>query len=419
MESLNNIINNKKEILIDFLGDPVFFEITNPSFLEKSSGEQKALCDKIPKLKELGIESEDIKASLEEYCNLEKNLKKENLDRKVSYFIDCIVESQEKSGEDGGGWKKIELKQERVSYNISPSNAWNNSVLTMSLIKWEKIKKSKSKKLEEAIEKGIDWLNNHKIREGNYFGWAGMTGRNNIYDTSFAITTIINFEETFKKKIGKVPIETLLDDNSDYFLKKEKLWIPEIGQEPDIGSSSYALLALMHYYNKKGYYNYPRIVEGIQGLIENSLNGSWGKGSKEKYNRPWVDRTCYALQTLIKYSLDTSVNENDKIIIENKVKKGIEFLESQLKLNSEENYKFWSWLDDRTSSFSIRNSALAISTLLKCKVPYYNSTIETGLFGLFKLLEIKKVPAENKNFFPDNEFPYFVCTLADYLKEKL
>lgn len=405
MESLDNIIKREK-LLTNLLSNPAFFEIISPTFLAKSDSEQKELYKKIPQFKESNISIDDIINSLNEYRKLEKEI----LERKVIYIVNCIIDSQEKSGEDEGSWKKIEL-EEGITYNISPSNIWNNSALTTVLIKWKKITKDESDKLINAIEKGIKWLRNHQIQKNNYIGWAGPNGELNIYETGFTITTIINFKEELEEKIAKVPVKILIDDNP-YFIKEEKLWVPEEGKEPDIGSSSYALLALMHYY-KENYHRYPRIVEGIEGLLENSLNGGWGKGSKEKSDKVWIDRTCYALQTLIKYSKDASVTEEERKNIENKVNEGVNFLKSQLNLYPIQSCKFWSWLDDETSLISMKNSALTISILLKCGVPYYDSYIETGLLGLFKLLENKE------RFFNENEFPYFICTLADYLKAKL
>lgn len=404
MVILENIItdprNYTKEEIMGIIGNlavadkilynPIYRQIMSPEFLKKED-QQEEMYNSLPQLRELNISLQDIKKFLNTYINLEKDTLRES----ISGAVELIIANQK----DGKWDEWIKSYDEK----FDKANAWPHCVLTRFLIKWKGISKENSD-LDKAIKAAISHIEDYYIKENGLSGLERERGSNkiNIYDTSFAITTISHFPVDFTKELfnANASIETLLHPD---FLKNEGYWSAERGGDSDTGATAYALLSLIHYsegHSKTAYEN--QIKKGIEWLEKNqSSSGGWSERGIQD-TRARVDRACFALSAIREYK----AGEVTPV-----VKKGIEFLESQLRLTfKNSDCRFWSWLDDDSLKPDIENSSYAISTLLKCDVPYHNFAVENGMIGSFRML--------NKDN-PSKSLPlYFACSIIDYLKAR-
>jgi hypothetical protein len=384
------------------LNNPSYSKIVTQDFLIKPPEEQLRLYDSYPEFKEANITLSNI-INFIKSCN---NLQKENLESKIYNVIVSIIKNQ-----DNGRWDKWISSYDR---NFEKQNAWAHCVLTRTLIKWERISDSFSSqedkiKLSKAIKDAVEHLqdSDFKIQEDSLWGWSQNknTGKINIYDTSFALTTISHFKECFTENLSKLTLDTLIHRD---FIKNDGSWSSEREKESDTGATAYALLSLMHCKdldkNTKDVEIYNKhILKGISWLIEKQLNdGGWSQSGKN--NEPQrVDRTCYILNALHKYS---GTNQSNDLLIA--IKKGISFLDSELRLTYKNvPYRYWSWLDDDSHQPSVKNSSYAVSALLRCGVFYDSPTVENGILGLFRMIENENQPPL-----------YFNCSLIDYLRFK-
>jgi len=395
MEILENIISdpryndNEKITLLrrlTVIGNPIYKQILSAEFLKKEPSQQGYMYNSLPRLKEIGITLEDIVSLLMSYNNLEQ----ENLENKISETINAIIEKQK-----NGRWD--EYFASGVDENLKKPNVWAHCVFTRALIKWDNII-GRNPKIEKAIKAALSHIEDEDfiVKESDAIGWTNTKDKKEIkiYDTSFAITTIINFQTSYTKGFFEIPnVDTLL--HPDFYNKGEGYWMSGKGEAKDTGATAHALISLM--FCSKSKYN-EQIEKGIKWLIENqNTNGGWSQVGKENsYSK--VDRTCYVLQALQKF-YDKEKNSA--------IERGVKYLEGQIRLTYKDKPKrYWSWLDDDSFQPDIPNSSRAISTLLRCDVPYDNFAIENGMAGLFIMLEDK----------PQLPSLYFICSLIDYLK---
>lgn len=404
----------------------------------------------IPRLKKIGISEEKLFEAVDDYHSLGLD----TLDNIIFDSIGDIIESQEQDGY----WLVISKKEflksapssiceEPIdemypSSNDKVARTWSNALLTLILTKADQLYKNEEKftsrfypKIQEAIRKSSDWIKKQKKKSGDHDGWAHCPlevckhvscEELNIYDTSFAISTMINFERySDSESNGDLPIHTLISD--DFYNAKEGAWCiaqkkdkDDVSSISDVGATSYAAIALNRYINywkvgimdeeKKEFVN-NRIKNGIEWLLRNqNPDGGWGLDSKNKNSR--IDRTCFAIQALVRngYSHKRDVQ----------VFQGFYFLNNRLKEfdDSEFYTKLFLWDSDDKSDIEeenipdrIKNTSLVISTFLKDKIPYNDYRIVHPLASLLKLHNQKGYNL--KKFF---DSAYLYCTLTDYLK---
>lgn len=397
MEILENIItdsrynDNEKIALLrrlTVIDNPVYKQMLSPQFLKENPTRQFYLYNSLPQLKDVGISLKDILNLLENYSNLDQK----SLENWIGETINAIVDKQK-----NGRWN--EYFASGVDESLKKPNVWAHCVFTRALIKWSNIIGGNvTSQLNSAIKEAILHIQDDDfiVKESDVIGWTNTKDKKEIkiYDTSFAITTVINFQTSFTKNLSAIPnIDTLI--NADFYNKDEGFWLSGKGEGKDTGATAHALISLI--LSSRSQYK-DQIEKGVKWLIDNqNVNGGWSQAGKGDSNSR-VDRTCYVLQ-----ALQIFFNKENIMVIE----KGIKYLEGQLRLNYKDKpRRYWSWLNDDNYQPDIPNSSRVISTLLRCGIPYDNFAIENGMAGLFIMLEDK----------PQLPSLYFICSLIDYLK---
>lgn len=443
--SLRRVIRRLKK-------DDDFYNLFGPSFYRLPDDEKIKLFNKFPLLSENNITIKDVSMASEDLDNLQADRVRAHLESIINYLVSSqrtdgcwgIVTAENLIDFDhvvyGDHGKKI--------YNIPDSdkiiedngktikipNAWTNSIITLILNKWLLVledyyfaPKNTVDRIKNAIARSSVWLEEHKNKNNDLEGFGPFPPSVNsilvnTYDTSFVyISQLYNskiskslFNENRLEKVYKNLISSQLYNNdagawySDNIRTNNKL---------DVGATSYAVSLLLKINENKYSIDRNFVDFGIEWLIQQqNIDGGWGDIKDEC---SYVDKTCLAVMAIQKYTEYAAMNSKFEDIINN----GLKFIESRIEeyhCQNKEGHaiQLHCWPKENQSTVEaicFKNSALAVSTLLKCDVPIYRGSVRRCVSSLIRLYkENHSIPGTQPIL--NIEEAYFVCMLADYLR---
>ncbi len=378
------------------------------------------------------------------------SLIEETTETKLIAYIENVANDILKNQDEDGAWRlekstildrisKLpnEIRNNYDEQTIKESSEdyiphiWTSSLCLYTLLKWKRYLLQSDKyssydtkdKLESAILKGAKWLSNPSTQNNMLYGTLPpyLVKTINTFESSLTILTLIRNENLFKentlksfdRSIGEI---LKLQDKAtgawySEMVKDNNEWKPF--ECPDVGATSYALSAIYES-NKDLIVENNDIFEAckkaLRWIIDNKDKEYYAWGINNKY--AWrIDRTCYALQTLIKYS---SINSKCFLFDENIITHSANWLQDQFVITKNE--KAFAWIDDeespeltRADSPSVKNTSLIISTLLKCKADPDDPLIIESLHWLLSNIKNQSTP----------HCVNILCAIIDYIKAKL
>lgn len=429
--------------------NPDFYRLFGPTFYKMNEEQKQSLFTKFSELQTKGISIKEIERVSEDLYNLQPT----NIIGYIMQAVKWISDRQitfENTRE--GSWKLLKkddlMNIDETLYKDAAEaidtyviengeyipNAWTNSIITLILIKWLSIRKYWfSKDLEEGVSlnevktkitKSRDWLKSNMNQVDSIKGWSPFIPPINntiinTYDTSMAYIALTYGSKTWQD-IDNFEVQEVIQSLLSPILrdKDSGAWyVHNKNGKIDIGATSYALVALIKYNEIKGGKNFAEheIIQGIKWLAQsqNVDNCGWGENPGMSSR---IDMTCYALMALMKY---VDIYKHDEYM--EKIFKGIKFLYEKCERFT--NYDdIYSWpTDDKYQGQHpcFKNSSLVLSTLLRCRIPIYNSEIRRGVSGLLRIYKtyIQKFDeSQEKTLIDSLDKAYFLCMLEDYLK---
>ena len=432
--------------------------IISPDFCSRSKEEQRQLIQKIPLFQKEGIDPERV-------IDASRNYYYFSLDFLVNELKELYARVITKQ-DNGGGWPLVDrdylisirsysigeidayMENYRGTYNriyqtdvkdaqeVLVPTYWSNYLVILLLNKWRLCVSNNPhmnygcslEQLDEAIRKGSEWLKNNSLNPGWSFTHKVVSHTLNTYDTSMALIAINYHMSFFDQNTEKVQEEFFGKDHLEALIhsrvrNKNGSWRKEIDVEnEDTGATSYAVQCLMKYHKRGKDQKFretilPFISDGIEWLVKNQreYDGGWGEEEKGKGKQSHIEKSSYALMALVKYrkmffdfSLDKPIED------------AISFVKKQAKP-----YKYYPvgcvWPNDYARRAkqpeewedSLKNSSLAISSLIRADVPFEDLVIKKGVIGASRLYEITYEDSATKYWY--NPIYYF-CMLADCLK---
>ena len=296
---------------------------------------------------------------------------------------------------------------------------WINSLCLFALVKWQLYSKVSDKKLTFAIKKGIEWLNDNK----EVFGWfecrkASTSTIIKMFETTLTLQALLRASQ-LKYELKEIDV----DNYARLILKLQKesengSWPSEViikrtneQSQPEIidrqygwavGATSYAIHFLdEHLTDNKDNILSEQVKEslknGYKWLLNQQKDGYWKKNDKES-----VDYTTNALQALIKcgkhFSDDNALDES--------IRMGLAWLGDNFCIEAN-NDIIYAWpRDEDINDACERNTAFAITTLLKAGIPNDSFTIRKAMLWLL----------DEKPNSDDFAEVYIYCALLEYLK---
>lgn len=438
-----------KKALFLLTSDRNLSVLISPDFTNKTESEQLELYERVPVLKEIGITLDSVKEISRDFYNSST----QNMEEYLASHIEKLLGLQ---WEDGC-WPIVDpayLKTIRpaLSEDIERYAAryggkriptpWTNSLMLLLLTKWIDYAKPRGivnerqvESIKRAMNNATSWLETAVLTDSDngLAGWPflpNVTNKVSSYETSMALIAL-NYKLGFKMPIkGNITDRTFfgeeyLEDLLNRHLRENSGWKNEEDGKTDTGATSYVILCLMKYceiyredraagrqIDQRVYDEISiAIGKGIEWLVRNQRDDDgWGSSEKETSDKSYIEKTACALMALAKYE-QLFDNQDLKGIRD----RGIGFLKSRIRNYNTfpEKYAWPNDYDDKMKAPSIKFSSLVISTMLRCGEPHYDITIRQGIMGLFR---IASGEAEAESIPLGEDYIYFNCMLADYLK---
>lgn len=380
----------------------------------------------------------------------DKKLIRDKIRDKIYYFID-----EENFEKNLGEFKFIDAKLEKdkiltnqgfLDYNWAVlenydkylPKVWINSLSLLALIKWQYYSQTKDEIILNAISKLITWLNNNRYYIELY-GWAeylkGFSTTIKIFETCLSLQTllkakkikylqkllsdfnldfdfteidfkkyadaIVNFQKEGRLSDGRFPSDIIYGKEDDKFIVRDYYYIG------DTGSTCSAIQFLLEYIN-----NIDNIDEDQQARINESLMSAknWLIEQQDKKSGAWrrdnknsIEFTTNAIQSLLKYK-NSSLEDSD---VQDAIILGLSWLRDQFCIvTNNNNNLIYAWpKEDNVQCGCEKNTAYAVSTLLKANVNYESFVIRKAVLWLLDA---------SPQFGFDNVYIY--CAVLDYLK---
>lgn len=425
-----------KNVVSDIISHPLVSNITSPDFLSKGFDEQIRVYNSIPTFRASNVSFDKMLEISKDYYHTSSRFISSSLQKN----IETILAEQSSDGSwyfaDPGYLLSLKKDLSQSLENLlkltntdRPATPWVNALIIILLKKWRDFllsmedKKTIAEPLENSIEKASNWLKNQILYEDrtNLSGWTflkPLTGSVCTFETSMSLIALNYHNSGFgfigntdSSFYGKEQLDCLLNES---LREDDGSWKTEACGSVDTGATSYALLCLLKYceicFDRNIEELHVPIMKGIEWLaINQRVDGGWGDKNKNDSNSSFVEKTCYALMAISKYQnhFDDDYSLN--------LKNGIGFLRMALSTFSDFPEKY-AWPNDYSKSQSpepsLKYSSLAISSMLRCGVPYYDFELKKSLMGLIRVYEdIKNDP---RTTWEDKI--YYFCMLSDYLR---
>jgi len=409
----------KKYDLEDFFCGLTSLETIKPRIPKTTSlfGRELTYEEIIKKFQNIDLLSDDEKILSKIKDKIAQIISPENFDSEhgVFKFIDFNSEKNRTS------ITKIN-KINNIDYDFVPKN-WINSLSVIALIKWQLFTKTIDQSIHDTIVNGINWIKNNRLSfYGNYHGWSEYSKSSEDFslktcETALALQTLLR-----AKKIN-LDLDLDFDPFVDTMLKlqqpdgrfatsvfrKDSGVHLENGGDASCGATAGACQFINDYLEYAGpnTRRYRDLVNAIKRGGDFLVTHGNSEGFWLKNCRPSIDFTTSAIQALIKIrELNRKHIEIDQNKYSKVIEKGLDWLANQFCVITVGKEIEYAWPDEIEINKSCeRNTAYAVSTLLKAGVPRNTYIVRKSILWL---LDVK----------PEFKFNniYIYCAILEYLK---
>lgn len=426
--------------------DPEFYTLFSPNFKDLSLLKKKYTLGKFPILQDLGMSIGDLDAVSENLHHLQTT----SVVAELEHIVEYLVGTQESNG----SWPILSQEQvedfdndvygyhyEKISHWFATSgiprisSPWTQALFTLILMKWSWLNERHGfsaryslRRVREAVVRSYQWLSkNGNHIEDSVLGYGPFlpdidNHLINTYDTSFVYISLLYYPllspmntERMREAYRAITSDALFDRSVGAWYVDNRTDHKKL----DVGATAYALTLLfkLKNYMPKEDDLHERACKWL--LCKQREDGGWG-GNEKMGQPPDINATCLALMALSKYLQFDSQFE----IIASSAR-GLRRLESFLKSftcpeRPDSVVSLYCWPSEANQSqICIKNSSLALSTLLRWDYPPYSSIVSRGVTSMVRVYKsLRSMNRTSPSIKPISmvEEGYYACMLLDYLK---